>query len=199
MAKRRRAEVKLKEDVSPNVIPMVDIMFLLVLFFMLAADMSQRDLEIVELPFAGSAQNEKEEEKLESVKEKRPTINVYHPASGSCAAYAGGGVCREEGHWFYTLKGAHYNFNLEDVDKLKEGTIRRMEEQLREIRVEWDNENGRQNDPATPLKPSEMPLMIRGDRSAPYGYIQRILGVAGKLFIYKTSVGASLEEAVPTK
>ena len=35
------------EHVNPNLIPMIDIMFLLLLFFMLGADMSQRELEEV--------------------------------------------------------------------------------------------------------------------------------------------------------
>lgn len=203
MARRRkRQEIKLKEDVQANVIPMVDIMFLLVLFFMLAADMSQRDLEVVELPFADTAINEKDEQKdlANPLDIKRPTVNVYHASMGTCAAYMRHDICRDESHWFYTLKGAHYSFNLENVDDLKDGRKpRKMEEQLREIRTEWDNEAGRASDPASSTKPSEMPLMIRADRAAPFGYIQRVMGVSGKLFIYKVVVGASKEVETPPK
>ena len=38
------------EHTNPNLIPMIDIMFLLLLFFMLGADMGHRDLESVRLP-----------------------------------------------------------------------------------------------------------------------------------------------------
>ena len=44
--------IKAEEDVSPNLIPMIDIMFLLLLFFMLNADMSQRELEELTPPIA---------------------------------------------------------------------------------------------------------------------------------------------------
>ena len=33
------------QHTNPNLIPMIDIMFLLLLFFMLGADMGQRELE----------------------------------------------------------------------------------------------------------------------------------------------------------
>ena len=48
------------EHVNPNLIPMIDIMFLLLLFFMLGADMGQRELEEVMLPKAASMKEDKE-------------------------------------------------------------------------------------------------------------------------------------------
>lgn len=209
MARRRKKqEIKLKEDVTANVIPMVDIMFLLVLFFMLAADMSQRDLEVVELPYADSAIDEKAEAKEANTdtaaERKRPTINVYHGSSASCGSYDPKKpdlICRDQSHWFYTLKGAHYTFDFENVDDIREGraTARKMKDQLGEIRREWDNENGRQTDPASSAKPSEMPVMVRADRGAPFGYIQRVMNLCSSLFIYKVAVGASKEKDEPKK
>jgi biopolymer transport protein ExbD len=45
-------QVSADTAVAPNLVPMVDIMFLLLLFFMLGADMGQRELEEVLLPKA---------------------------------------------------------------------------------------------------------------------------------------------------
>ena len=41
-----------ESEISPNLVPMIDIMFLLLLFFMLSADMSQHDQEELKLPQA---------------------------------------------------------------------------------------------------------------------------------------------------
>ena len=49
---RKVKKAKLKEDISPNVVPMIDIMFLLLLFFMLGADMSQREAIEISIPRA---------------------------------------------------------------------------------------------------------------------------------------------------
>ena len=48
-------EVQAQNTISPNIIPMVDIVFLILLFFMLGADMGQRELEEVVLPQAEAA------------------------------------------------------------------------------------------------------------------------------------------------
>ena len=47
---RKRSKPSVKEDVTCNLIPMVDIMFLLLLFFILGADMSQREQADLILP-----------------------------------------------------------------------------------------------------------------------------------------------------
>ena len=61
-----------QELVNPNLIPMIDIMFLLLLFFMLGADMGQRELEEVRLPKAAEVKIDKPEEK-----DGRLTINAH--------------------------------------------------------------------------------------------------------------------------
>lgn len=48
----RFKSIEAEENVACNLIPMIDIMFLLLLFFMLSADMSQRVTEDIKLPIA---------------------------------------------------------------------------------------------------------------------------------------------------
>ena len=87
---------KVEEDVSPNLIPMIDIMFLLLLFFMLGADMGQRELEPVRLPGADVAEKDPGGERL--------TLNVTH-GPPSCADYGAARTCREDRHWSLRVRG----------------------------------------------------------------------------------------------
>ena len=67
---------EVQEEVVANLIPMIDIMFLLLLFFMLGSDMAQRQFEDVELAVAASADEDKKEDS------DVLTVNVHHlPAS----------------------------------------------------------------------------------------------------------------------
>ncbi len=96
----RRVAPQVKEEVSCNLIAMIDIMFLLLLFFMLGADMSQRELAEVVLPNADMVEEQKKEKS--DTDEFRTTVNVAHrPDEGSfnCSVNAKGGVCRELEHW----------------------------------------------------------------------------------------------------
>ncbi len=63
-----------KPSMTPNLVPMIDIMFLLLLFFMLGADMGHRELEDVALPKAKSVEADKP-----AAAEGRITVNVYRP------------------------------------------------------------------------------------------------------------------------
>src|SRR5262245_34787433 len=67
---------EVQEEVVANLIPMIDIMFLLLLFFMLGSDMAQRQFEDVDLAVAASADEDKKEDS------DVLTVNVHHlPAS----------------------------------------------------------------------------------------------------------------------
>src|ERR1051326_2988118 len=93
-----KLQAQIQEEVSPNLIPMIDIMFLLLLFFMLGADMGHRDLEDVRLPKSTEAQKDPNQE-------ERLTINAHHRTNVTCAAYTGQKVCRDEAHWKLTIRG----------------------------------------------------------------------------------------------
>src|SRR5262245_3016520 len=100
----RRKAPTIKEDVTCNLIPMVDIMFLLLLFFILGADMSQREQADLVLPTASEI---KEDEKVKSA-DPSTTVNVQHQQVGSaanCPINASGGVCREPDHWVIVIRG----------------------------------------------------------------------------------------------
>ena len=167
MAKKKSFQ---ESEVAPNLIPMIDIMFLLLLFFMLGADMGQRELEEVSLPKAASVK----EDKSTKGKDDRLTINVYHryPSEVKCAAYNPQQVCREAAHWRVGVKGKDFS----DPEKLG-GLLKREADQSRP-------------DPKQP-QISDRKVMIRADLSSPYGLVQRVMNTCAKVGIYKIDCGAA--------
>jgi biopolymer transport protein ExbD len=155
--------IQVQETVSPNLIPMIDIMFLLLLFFMLSADMGQRELETVVLPKVTFAK--------EDIKSGRVTLNVFHDDKVTCEPYGKGKVCREEVHWKVGIKGR----DCTDLGKL--AAILK-----KEAATELDSQ-----DP--PI--SERTVMIRADAAAPYGLAQRAMNACAKAGIYRVEVGAA--------
>src|SRR5262245_63707025 len=103
MSKKKRKALTIKEDLIVNLVPMVDIMFLLLLFFMLGADMSQREQAELVLPTASEI---KENEKVKS-DEPTTTVNIQHidPPGGKCPINASQGYCREADHWAVIIRG----------------------------------------------------------------------------------------------
>jgi biopolymer transport protein ExbD len=59
-----------QEDIELNLTPMIDVVFNLIIFFMLVADLSQKDIEILQLPWSTEAQADEGKEK------KRVLINI---------------------------------------------------------------------------------------------------------------------------
>jgi biopolymer transport protein ExbD len=168
MAKHSKPSID--ENVSPNLVPMIDIMFLLLLFFMLSADMGQRELEEVMLPKAVSVKEDKQNEK----ETDRLTINIYHLYEVNCGNNKEGRVCREERHWRVGIKGRDFT----DPEKL--GQM---------LKKEADRTRGR--DPKNPTV-SECKVQIRADASSPYGLAQKAMNVCAHAGIYKIEVGAAM-------
>src|SRR6185369_10821925 len=148
------------------------IMFLLLLFFMLGADMGHRELEEVLLPKAWSI---KEDKQIEGQKLDRLTINVYHryPNEVKCPAYAAGRICREEGHWRIGIAGKDFS----DPAKLET----ELKEQADLFR----------SDPKDSRSMSDRKIMIRADASSPYGHVKDVMNLCAKVGIYQIECGAA--------
>ena|SRR5436190_22110264 len=155
---------------NPNLIPMIDIMFLLLLFFMLGADMGQRELEEVMLPKASSMKEDKENKEKDK---NKLTVNVYHRYEVKCQAYEKNQVCRDDAHWRTGIKGKDYS----EPEKLG-GYLKKEADASRGL------------DPKNP-QVSELKVQIRADLSAPYGLAQRAMNTCAKAGIYKVEVGVA--------
>lgn len=165
--------VKLKEtadNIAPNLVPMVDIVFLILLFFMLNADMSQRELEDVVLPTAEAVKEDKGETPKGTL--PRVNVNVYHSFdTEKCPYYPKEQPCIEESHWAIGVKGIDYNPETIKALLQKEADLERKD--------------------ASNLQISERRVMIRADKAAIYGYVQKVMNACAEVGIYKVEIGAA--------
>lgn len=168
MHKRKNASVE--DPISPNLIPMIDIMFLLLLFFMLGADMAARETQAMLLPDASKAKE------IEDVREEEPEtiINIHHAPDGGagCGKYDNLGVCRDKTHWKWTISGISY-----EPEKFKERL---------KILSDLSPEDAPDKDAKKVL--SKRKILIRADRTAPYGDVQKVIEYCGQAGLYKVSV-----------
>ncbi len=168
-----------EENVGCNLIPMIDIMFLLLLFFMLGADMSQRELEDVVLPKADQVRDEARERQVQEG--GRTTVNIFHQHESdrfTCSAYTGGQVCRDMSHWLIAIRANYYS--LDTIAAALDF----------EAKLEPDDEA-----PPTAGKVlSKRHVMIRADENAPYGFIQKVIESCAAVGIYRIEVAAAKPE-----
>jgi len=157
-----------QELLAPNLIPMTDIMFLLLLFFMLGADMGQRELEEVSLPKADQAGIDPN-----PGPDNRLTINAHHRLDVSCRPYSHQEVCRQNDHWKLAIKGQDCTEpqKLAAVLQQETASSRKADVQGRTV--------------------SDRRVMIRSDASAPYALAQRAMNVCAEQGIYRIEVGAA--------
>jgi len=158
----------IQETLAPNLIPMIDIMFLLLLFFMLGADMGQRELEEVSLPKADQVKVDPKEKT-----DDRLTINAHHRLDVSCGPYSHREVCRQNDHWKLAIKGQDCTEpqKLAAVLDTETASSRKADAQGRTV--------------------SDRRVMIRSDASAPYALAQRAMNVCAAQGIYRIEVGAA--------
>ena len=171
----RRKPPGVKEDVTCNLIPMIDIMFLLLLFFMLSADMTQREFEDVVLP---SADQVEEAVKEKETGEETTTVNIFHrpdSATFTCPLYSHGSLCRDQEHWIIGVRSQEFTRD----------TIRAQ------LQIEAEASLEPEPDPETNKRMSARKVIIRADHMAPYGDIQRVMQYCGEFGIYKIEVAAA--------
>ncbi len=163
--KKKRVRPMLQEEITPNLIPMIDIMFLLLLFLMLGADMGQREFEDVTLPTASAVKEDKDRDKLGIT-----IVNVYHRFEAQCEKYKEGGICIDRSHWSIGVRGVDYT-------PQSIGTLIKGEAELA-------------RDPTNPAL-SERKIMIRADQAALYEYVQKVIEACAIAGLYKIEIGAA--------
>jgi len=155
---------------EPNVVPMIDIMFLLLLFFMLGADMSQRESVEVKLPQADMI-------KESNIDEPDPTTTVnIHPDQGVAETVINDiRESRNQKYWVISLRGVPFT-----IEQLKtQLTIEAAEFPEAEV----DKDAGRIL--------SRKKVLIRAERNAPFGLVQKVIETAGSVGMYKVEVAGS--------
>ena len=148
MAKKRMNKaVVLGDESKLDMTPMIDMTFLLVVFFMLSIDLTTKEFIPVDLPFA----YKDIEDTPENQDDKTPRFIINLQSNGEVV-----------------FKGQSYTLSSEDKHA-QETTLRRMREEL--VALTRDPKY-REDDGA-----SMIPVMIHGDRMAKWKYVQWIMQV----------------------
>lgn len=169
MAKKKFEPI---ENVGFNMTPMIDIVFQLILFFMLATEFVPKDLEAVKLPIA-----------LHAVEDKNPkdrlVVNICHymatEKKNVCNDWEKRQVCVNDRHWKLKMKG-------------KEVGEKELETMLKAYA---DIEKDPEIDPVTKIKLSKKYVQIRGDRKAPGSFFKVVFMKLMEARIYKIELGAA--------
>ncbi len=137
-------------DMEMDMTPMIDVVFLLIIFFMIITDMTQQDLEDVDLPVAEHAQPDKPDPK-----EWRPIINVPHD---------GDMIIKKKTYFDPDVNTGPDKWNDLDV-WLKSAANRMKKEPIA---------------PGSSKMIPDEPVLIRADQSTPFKYVQYIMERCGQ-------------------
>jgi biopolymer transport protein ExbD len=163
-----------EENVAVNVVPLVDIMFLLLLFLMVGGDMSHRETTEVQLP-----QADKAVEANRDVGEERYAVINIHPVKDPTSENDRlAPWFREIANWQFAIGGVEYRDYFALVDQLKIVA----EQKLEEAPLPGTN---------PPKYLSAVKITIRADKSSPYGMIQQAMQACAEAGLYKIEVGAA--------
>lgn len=181
MGRHRSSGPATEDSVYMNVIPMVDIMFLLLLFFMLTADFGSRELEKVKLAEGKTIKEDKQEEA-----KNRLNVNVFHTITTkdngtvSCVDFDSEKPCQDIGHWNVAIRGRRYGSKqLEEWAKYQA----KIHKKEKEKKTDAEAEN--------PQVPTDLRVMIRCDTRAPFKFPQLLMEKLATAGIYKLEYGAA--------
>jgi biopolymer transport protein ExbD len=167
-----------EESVSVNVVPLVDIMFLLLLFLMVGGDMSHRESTELELP---SADRATEADRTTDAADRYVVINIHPLRELTSEADRMAEWFREPSNWSFAIAGQEYSDYFALVEQLSAVGATKVEE----IPVAGTN---------PPRYLSAVKVSIRADKSSPYGMIQHAMqacAAANPNPLYKIEVGAA--------
>ncbi len=162
---RHDAETEMEMDMTP----MIDVVFLLIIFFMIITDMTQQDLEELKLPMAVHATPDEPHPD-----EWRPIVNIPH---------TGAMIVKRETYYDPELDDSKAEPYAEIQKWLSRAATRMEKDHL-------DIEAG-----TGPMIPDEA-LLIRADESCSFKHIQKLMEFCGEkgIQIWKIQLAASTPE-----
>lgn len=167
-----------EESVSVNVVPLVDIMFLLLLFLMVGGDMSHRESTELELPTADKAT---EADRETDAEDRYVVINIHPLQDLKSEADRMAPWFRDPANWSFAIGGVEYPDYFALVDQLSIVGAMKAED----VPVPGTN---------PPRYLSAVKVSIRADKSSPYGMIQHAMQACAAATpnpLYKIEVGAA--------
>ncbi|MFK5955222.1 MAG: biopolymer transporter ExbD [Planctomycetota bacterium] len=193
MARRRTAETEIEIDMTP----MIDMTFLLIIFFIIVNDMSQKDLEELKLPIAMEAGHD-------DPPERRQVLNVrWFPAGGVTdyvkKQYAEMGIgIPDDMEWSDIVWKGNilYYPNMDTggrTDPIRKGRPDYYWQLAQTMELEWvPYFEKKMDDKLGKLLPDD-PVLLRADRNTPFKYLQKIMEVCTRenILIWKVQFAAS--------
>lgn len=149
------------KEVEIDMTPMIDVTFLLIVFFMVVSDMSALDVANLTLPFASEAHSGKNDNL-----EENPTVIVNVLTKGEIK-----------------IGGQRY------APKADQGNLMSLKDYL-QIEVQAAGREPAPDDNPT-LRPSKLRVLIRADRDTRFKNVQNVFDACQQNGIYKTVLGAS--------
>jgi biopolymer transport protein ExbD len=157
-----------EQEMEMNMTPMIDVVFLLIIFFMVITDLTQQDLEELKLPTAENAQPDKPKPD-----EFRPVVNI-----------------KQDGSIWVKRKELYDPENPDDYKMVREylSDVAKMME-----REKFDGTATTRNDPNS--IPGEA-LLVRADQFSAFKHTQKVMEQCGYkgIQIWKLQLAASESE-----
>ncbi|MFT5731703.1 MAG: biopolymer transport protein ExbD [Paracoccaceae bacterium] len=155
-----------KTDMDMDMTPMIDVVFLLIIFFMIITDLTQQELEDVDLPTAEHAVPDNPDPE-----EWRPIINV---------TYRGEMIIKKKVKYDPDINTGPNKFADLKV-WLLQASKRMKTEPL---------------NPGSSVMVPDEPILIRGDMTTPFKFIQNIMAECGDktISIWKLQIAVSTPE-----
>jgi len=159
-------ETEMKMDMTP----MIDVVFLLIIFFMIITDLTQQELEDLGLPTAIHAAEDKPDPK-----EFRPILNIQ---------FDGTMIVKRE---------KYYD---PEVDGVAADPYFRVKEWLAFAAGKMERDHMDSDAGTGPMIPDE-PLLLRVDQATPFKHVQKILEFCGEegISIWKIQLACKVPEA----
>jgi biopolymer transport protein ExbD len=196
---RHEADTETEVDMTP----MIDMTFLLIIFFIIVNDMSQKDLEELKLPIAMEAGQDEPPE-------NRPVLNVrWFPAGGVPQAvidrYASEldiGIPPDQ-EWsdiVWKRQILYYPFMDTEgrTDPIRKGRPDYYWKLAETMQLVWrPHMEMKMDDKLKKMLPDD-PILLRADRNTPFKYLQKIMEVCTRegILIWKVQLAASEDPKV---
>jgi biopolymer transport protein ExbD len=193
MSRKREAETETVVDMTP----MIDLTFLLIIFFIIVNDMSKKELEELKLPIAKMAGHDEPPK-------TRPILNVRWFPAGGVPTYVieqyaamGVGVPSDEEWSDIVWKGRLLYWPNKDpkgrTDPIRKGRPDYYWELETTAVDEWLPNFSKEFDATLKKDLPDDPILIRADRNTPFKYIQKIMEVCTRedVLIWRVQLAAS--------
>ena len=186
------------EEIEIDMTPMIDMTFLLIIFFILVNDMSKKDLEELKLPIAMEAGHDEPPE-------RRQILNVrWFPAGGVPQSIVdqyretlGVDIPNNQEWSDIVWRGQILYFPNIDTggrtDPIRRGRPDYYWKLAETMELVWVPEFERVMDETLGKELPDDPILLRADRNTPFKYLQKIMEVCTRdgILIWKVQLAAS--------